>query len=68
MLLLHKITSSSHLKTPFSTNPLGTTDHKQKATMRPEPDESEIRWLLTEAAKYLSPELHMRRKDVLSAW
>ena len=36
--------------------------------MRPAPDESEIRWLLTEASKYLSPEVHMRRKDVLSAW
>jgi glycerol-3-phosphate dehydrogenase len=36
--------------------------------MRPEPDESEIRWLLTESAKYLSPELNMRRRDVLSAW
>lgn len=47
---------------------VGTTDHKQKATMRPEPDESEIRWLLTESAKYLSPELNMRRRDVLSAW
>lgn len=46
----------------------GTTDHKQKATMRPAPDESEIRWLLTEASKYLSPDVHMRRKDVLSAW
>ena len=47
---------------------VGTTDHKQKATMRPEPDESEIKWVLSEAAKYLSPELSVRRQDVLSAW
>ena len=47
---------------------IGTTDHKQTASMRPEPNESEIRWLLTEASKYLSPDVHMRRKDVLSAW
>lgn len=52
----------------FCTVPSGTTDHKQKASMRPAPDESEIRWLLTEASKYLSPEVHFRRKDVLSAW
>jgi glycerol-3-phosphate dehydrogenase len=36
--------------------------------MRPEPDETEIRWLLTEASKYLSPQLKLRRTDVLSAW
>ena len=53
---------------PLPVRILGTTDHKQKATMRPAPDESEIRWLLTEASKYLSPDVHMRRKDVLSAW
>ena len=47
---------------------VGTTDHKQKASMRPEPDESEIRWVLQEASKYLSPELNVRRQDVLSAW
>ena len=47
---------------------VGTTDHKQKATMRPECDESEIKWVLSEAAKYLSPELSVRRQDVLSAW
>ncbi len=36
--------------------------------MRPVPTENEIRWLLKEAAKYLSPELLVRRQDVLSAW
>eukprot|EP00596_Hydrurales_sp_CCMP1899_P002007 CAMPEP_0119052738 /NCGR_PEP_ID=MMETSP1177-20130426/73929_1 /TAXON_ID=2985 /ORGANISM="Ochromonas sp, Strain CCMP1899" /LENGTH=512 /DNA_ID=CAMNT_0007032401 /DNA_START=868 /DNA_END=2406 /DNA_ORIENTATION=+ len=47
---------------------VGTTDHKEKASMRPEPDETEIRWLLTEASKYLNPQLKLRRTDVLSAW
>jgi glycerol-3-phosphate dehydrogenase len=47
---------------------VGTTDHFSEACMRPEPDESEIRWLLTEASKYLSPELRLRRQDVISAW
>jgi glycerol-3-phosphate dehydrogenase len=28
----------------------------------------EIQWLLSEASKYLSPELQFRRKDVLCAW
>lgn len=28
----------------------------------------EIKWLLNEASKYLSPELRLRRQDVLSAW
>lgn len=36
--------------------------------MRPVPSESEITWILTEASKYLSKELKMRRQDVLSAW
>ena len=47
---------------------VGTTDHRAKASMRPEADEAEIQWVLTEAKKYLSPELAVRRQDVLSAW
>jgi glycerol-3-phosphate dehydrogenase len=47
---------------------IGTTDHKQTASMRPEASEFEIRWLLAEASKYLSNEFHVRREDVLSAW
>ena len=31
-------------------------------------EEEEILWVLDEAAKYLSPELKVRREDVLSAW
>lgn len=47
---------------------VGTTDHQCAPTTRPVPMESEIQWILTEAAKYLSPELRLRRQDVLSAW
>jgi glycerol-3-phosphate dehydrogenase len=47
---------------------VGTTDHKQAASMRPEASEVEIRWVLAEASKYLNPELRVRREDVLSAW
>ena len=47
---------------------VGTTDHREKASMRPVPDEAEIKWILNEAAKYLDPELCVRRQDVLSAW
>jgi len=47
---------------------VGTTDRKEEPSMRPEPDEAEIRWILAEASKYLDPELRVRREDVLSAW
>lgn len=47
---------------------IGTTDYPTKPSMRPEPSESDINWLLEEASKYLTKELRMRRKDVLSAW
>lgn len=47
---------------------VGTTDHRTEPTMRPIPPETEIRWLLNEAAKYINPELKIRRKDVLSSW
>jgi glycerol-3-phosphate dehydrogenase len=47
---------------------IGTTDHKCKPEARPVPDEAEIQWLLHEASKYISPELQLRRKDVISAW
>ncbi|KAJ1431842.1 FAD dependent oxidoreductase-domain-containing protein [Ochromonadaceae sp. CCMP2298] len=47
---------------------VGTTDSPATPTMRPIPAEAEIKWLLHEASKYLSPELKLRRQDVLSAW
>lgn len=48
---------------------VGTTDHKCPAdNNRPAPSENEIQWLLNELSKYLSPELKVQRKHVLSAW
>ena len=48
---------------------VGTTDVQcDPNNDRPEPTEKEIQWLLKEASKYLSPELQLRRQDVLSAW
>ena len=47
---------------------VGTTDSRTTPTLRPCPPETEILWLLKESAKYLNPELKVRRQDVLSAW
>lgn len=47
---------------------VGTTDRKGPAVSTPEPPEEEIQWILQEVEKYLSPDLHVRRADVLSAW
>ena len=32
------------------------------------PQEEEIRWILEEVRRYLSPDIKVRRGDVLSAW
>lgn len=48
---------------------VGTTDTPcPDINMRPVPEEEQIQWLLHELGKYLSPELKVRRQDVLSAW
>jgi len=47
---------------------VGTTDRKGPAVSTPEPPEEEIQWILREVEKYLSPDLRVRRADVLSAW
>jgi len=47
---------------------VGTTDVKSEAETLPRPPEDEVQWLLNECVKYLSPELRVRRSDVLSAW
>lgn len=48
---------------------IGTTDRKcNPLDNRPEPSEEDIQWLLNEAGKFLSPELKIERKSVLSAW
>lgn len=47
---------------------IGTTDTKGPAETLPNPPEDEVEWLLAECRTYLSPELKIRRSDVLSAW
>jgi glycerol-3-phosphate dehydrogenase len=34
----------------------------------PQPPESDIKWLVNEARKYLNPEISLERKHVMSAW
>jgi glycerol-3-phosphate dehydrogenase len=47
---------------------IGTTDKKGPAETLQNPPEDEIEWLLKESKKYLTPDLEVRRSDVLSAW
>uniref|UniRef100_A0A7S4EQB9 Glycerol-3-phosphate dehydrogenase n=3 Tax=Pseudo-nitzschia australis TaxID=44445 RepID=A0A7S4EQB9_9STRA len=47
---------------------VGTTDTKGPAETSPRPPEDEIDWLLKECGKYLTPDMKLRRSDVLSAW
>ncbi|KAK9834189.1 hypothetical protein WJX81_006932 [Elliptochloris bilobata] len=44
----------------------GTTDSSAEITMRPQPSEEEIRFILDSIAEYLT--VKVRRSDVLSAW
>ncbi|KAH7311761.1 FAD dependent oxidoreductase-domain-containing protein [Stachybotrys elegans] len=46
----------------------GTTDTPCPITPNPLPDEKSINWILDEIRHYLSPELSVRRGDVLAAW
>ncbi|KAH9447763.1 hypothetical protein MJO28_011298 [Puccinia striiformis f. sp. tritici] len=46
----------------------GTTDSPAEVEQDPLPKEQEIQWVLGEVRNYLSPELKVRRGDVLSAW
>ena len=46
----------------------GTTDTKARVEMDPKPHEEDIRWILEEVRRYLSPDIQVRRGDVLSAW
>lgn len=47
---------------------VGTTDRKGPVTSYHGPPEEEINWLLKEVQKYLTPDVQVRRSDVLSAW
>ncbi|VUC34532.1 unnamed protein product [Clonostachys rosea] len=46
----------------------GTTDSPTPISKNPVPEEESIRWILDEIRQYLSPEINVRRGDVLSAW
>lgn len=46
----------------------GTTDAPAPVENDPHPSEEDIRWILEEVRGYLSPDVKVRRGDVLSAW
>ncbi|CAM1509227.1 Fc.00g029660.m01.CDS01 [Cosmosporella sp. VM-42] len=46
----------------------GTTDSPSPISPNPLPDEKSIEWILEEISHYLSPEINVRRGDVLAAW
>lgn len=46
----------------------GTTDTPAHVETEPRAPEEEIRWVLEEVRHYLSPDIKVRRGDVLSAW
>lgn len=46
----------------------GTTDTPADVETEPKAPEEEIRWILEEVRHYLSPDIKVRRGDVLSAW
>ena len=46
----------------------GTTDAKCEVERDPAPHEEDIQWVLEEVRNYLSPDIKVRRGDVLSAW
>lgn len=46
----------------------GTTDMPCTISPNPLPDEDSIKWILGEIRQYLSPEINVRRGDVLAAW
>jgi len=46
----------------------GTTDEPAGISKNPLPDEKSIQWILNEISHYLSPDINVRRGDVLAAW
>lgn len=46
----------------------GTTDSPSEVTQNPVPKQDEIDWILSEVRRYLSPDIKVRRGDVLAAW
>ncbi|KAJ1793554.1 mitochondrial glycerol-3-phosphate dehydrogenase, partial [Coemansia sp. RSA 2399] len=46
----------------------GTTDTLCQVEANPKPTEKEIEWILSEIRRFLSPDVKIRRGDVLAAW
>ncbi|KAJ1877840.1 mitochondrial glycerol-3-phosphate dehydrogenase, partial [Kickxella alabastrina] len=46
----------------------GTTDTLCSVEADPKPSEKEIEWILSEIRRFLSPDVKIRRGDVLAAW
>ncbi|KAJ1846804.1 mitochondrial glycerol-3-phosphate dehydrogenase [Coemansia sp. RSA 2708] len=46
----------------------GTTDTQCSVEADPKPSEKEIEWILAEIRRFLSPDVKIRRGDVLAAW
>ncbi|XP_059486047.1 glycerol-3-phosphate dehydrogenase, mitochondrial-like [Neocloeon triangulifer] len=46
----------------------GTTDDPCKVSENPAPTEEDVQFILSEIKRYLSPDVEVRRGDVLSAW
>lgn len=46
----------------------GTTDEPCPITPNPLPKEEAIEWILNEIRQYISPDINLRRGDVLAAW
>lgn len=46
----------------------GTTDEPATIAKNPLPDDKSIEWILNEIRHYLSPDINVRRGDVLAAW
>lgn len=46
----------------------GTTDSPSVVERDPKPGEEDVDWVLDEVRRYLSPDIMVRRGDVLSAW
>ena len=46
----------------------GTTDTPCPVTTSPGPSEADIQFILSEVKNYLTPDIDVRRGDVLSAW
>eukprot|EP00842_Homolaphlyctis_polyrhiza_P001711 jgi/Hompol1/2540/HPOL_002950-RA len=46
----------------------GTTDSPTTVTPNPKPSDDDINWILKEVGNYLSPDIKVRRGDVMAAW